>query len=388
MSVDGNFRFLPLPTEIHFGCGILASLPERLGALGCRRPILVTDQGMRAAGAVERIERLLSVAGIELTVYDGVTADSGTNLIAEAAARAKDFGADSVVGLGGGSSLDSSKAVAAMITNCGTILDYIGIDKLAQKPVPVIAIPTAAGTGSEVTYWSVFIDNQTNLKVAAGGVLLFPTVALCDPELTLTLPPSATAATGMDALGHAVECYVNDACQPISAALALKAIELIGRHLRSAVLNGRQIHSRYGMLLASTMAGIAMNSTRLGLAHALAMPLGSYDLRIPHGLAIGITLPAVMRFNHAARFDRYRDVARALGESVEGLPAGKAAARSFRAVARLGRDVGIPKRLGDVGMREKHIDAVAAEAIKSGNVAVNPRRATVEDLKAILRECM
>jgi len=388
MSAVGNFRFLPLPTEIHFGCGILATLPERLGALGCRKPILVTDRGMRAAGTVERIERLLASAGIEFTAYDGVTADSGSGLIAEAAGRAKDFGADSVIGLGGGSSLDSSKAVAAMITNSGTILDYTGIDKLVEKPVPVIAIPTAAGTGSEVTYWSVFIDDRTKLKVAAGGVLLFPAVALCDPELTLTLPPSATAATGMDALGHAVECYVNDACQPISAALALKAIELIGRHLRSAVLNGRQIEARSGMLLASTMAGIAMNSTRLGLAHALAMPLGSYGLRIPHGLAIGITLPAVMRFNHAARFERYIDVARALGEFVDGLPARKAAARSFAAVARLGRDVGLPKRLGDLGMREEHIDAVASEAIKSGNVAVNPRRASVEDLKFILRKTL
>jgi alcohol dehydrogenase class IV len=388
MSVDGSFRFLPLPTEIHFGCGMLASLADRLRGLGCRKPILVTDQGMRAAGAVERIERLLADAGIEFIVYDAVTADSGTGLIGEAAARARDFGADSVVGLGGGSSLDSAKAVAAMVTNSGTILDYTGIDKLVNKPVPIIAIPTAAGTGSEVTYWSVFIDDRTQLKVAAGGVLLFPAIALCDPELTLTLPPSATAATGMDALGHAVECYTNDACQPISGALALKAIELVGRHLRGAVLNGRGIESRYGMLLASTMAGIAMSSTRLGLAHALAMPLGSYELRIPHGLAIGITLPIVMKFNHAARFERYIEVARALGEAVDQLPAREAAARSFAAVANLGRDIGIPERLGEVGLREEHVEAVASEAIKSGNVVVNPRRTSVEDLKAILREAL
>jgi alcohol dehydrogenase class IV len=388
MSVHGSFRFLPIPTEIQFGCGILATLPERIRGLGCKKALVVTDPGMRAAGAVARVEALLSAAGIGFAVYDSVTPDSGSGLIGEAAALLKETGADVVVGLGGGSALDTSKAVAAMATNPGVILDYTGLDKLIHKPLPVVAIPTASGTGSEVTFWSVFIDDRTNLKVAAGGVLLFPAIALCDPELTLTLPPSATAATGMDALGHAVECYTNTACQPISAALALKAIELIGQHLRTAVLNGKDLESRYGMMLASTMAGIAMNSTRLGLAHALAMPLGSYTIRIPHGLAIAITLPAVMKFNHASRFERFAEVAGALGEPVRRLPLRDAAACSFGAVKKLSADIGIPARLGDAGLREEHIDGVAAEAIKSGNVAVNPRRTTVEDLRAILREAL
>lgn len=388
MSIDSSFRFLPIPTEIQFGCGVLSTLPERIRGLGCKKALVVTDPGMRAAGAVARVEALLSAAGIGFTVYDSVTPDSGSGLIGEAAARLKEAGADVVVGLGGGSALDTSKAVAAMATNPGAILDYTGLDKLIHKPLPLVAIPTASGTGSEVTFWSVFIDDRTNLKVAAGGVLLFPTIALCDPELTLTLPPSATAATGMDALGHAVECYTNTACQPISAALALKAIELIGQHLRTAVLNGKDLESRYGMMLASTMAGIAMNSTRLGLAHALAMPLGSYTIRIPHGLAIGITLPVVMKFNHASRFERFAEVAGALGEHVHRPPLRDAAACSFGAVKKLSDDIGIPARLSDVGLREEHIDDVAAEAIKSGNVAVNPRRTTVEDLRAILREAL
>jgi alcohol dehydrogenase len=388
MSTYNSFRFLPLPTEIHFGCGMLSSLPERIRGLGCKKALIVSDPGMRAAGAVARVEALLASAGIGCAVYDAVTADSGSNLIMEAAALLKQAGADVVVGLGGGSSLDSSKAVAAMATNPGSILDYTGVDKLVNKPLPVIAIPTAAGTGSEVTYWSVFLDDRNKLKVAAGGNLLFPTIALCDPELTLTLPPPATAATGMDALGHAIECYTNTACQPISAALALDAISMIGKHLRTAVLNGKDVESRAGMLLASTMAGIAMSSTRLGLAHALAMPLGSYTIRIPHGIAIGITLPVVMKFNYASRLERFVNVARALGEDVDGLSLRDAAAFSFDAVRSLSDDIGIPARLGDVGLREEHIDEVAAEAIKSGNVAVNPRRTTVEDLRAILREAL
>lgn len=388
MSFPTSFRFLPLPTEIHFGPGILATLPERIRALGGGPSLLVTDAGMRAAGLVDRVETLLRQAGLACRVYDAVTPDSGTALIAEATAIAKQAGAAIIIGLGGGSSLDTAKAVAAMCTNPGHILDYAGIDKLKHKPLPVVAIPTAAGTGSEVTFWSVFLDDNTRVKAAVGGVLLFPTAALCDPELTLTLPPSLTAATGMDALGHAIECFVNDACQPISAALAIEAVRMIGRHLRSAVLNGRQIESRSAMLLASTMAGIAMNSTRLGLAHAFAMPLGSFDLRMPHGVAIGITLPYVMRFNAPARPERYAAVAEALGEPVAGLPLREAAARAAEAVAALARDIGIPARLSQAGMREEHIDPVAAEAIKSGNVAVNPRRATLEDLKAILKEAL
>src|SRR5262249_7362331 len=182
-------------------------------------------------------------------------------------------------------------------TNPRSGLDYIGLHRVRHPLIPLVAIPTTAGTGSEVSLWSVFTNNNTSLKVAVGSVHLYPAVALCDPELTLDLPPALTAATGMDALAHGIECYTNNACQPISATLALSAIDLIGRNLRSAVLSGRSQDSRYAMLLASTMAGMAMNPTRLGLAHALAMPLGSWDLRIPHGIAVAVTLPRVMRFN-------------------------------------------------------------------------------------------
>ena len=223
-----------------------------------------------------------------------------------------------VIGLGGGSSLDTAKAVAILLTNPGTILDYTGLHRVKNRLPPVIAIPTTAGTGSEVSLWSVFTNDETGLKVGSRQCLRFyPAIALCDPELTLDLPPLMTAATGMDALAHGIECYTNNACQPISAALAWNAIELIGRHLRNAVVKGRNRDSRYAVLLASTMAGIAMNPTRLGLAHALAMPLGSWDLRVPHGIAIAVTLPRVMKFNCVAAPQRYALIARALGESVD-----------------------------------------------------------------------
>jgi alcohol dehydrogenase class IV len=238
-----------------------------------------------------------------------------------------------------------------------------------------------------VGLWSVFTDDGRKLKVAMGGVLLYPTVALCDPELTMGLPAPLTASTGMDALAHAVECYTNKACQPISAALALRAIELIGRHLRSAALNGRDRESRYAMMLASTMAGTAMNPTRLGLAHALAMPLGSWDLKIPHSIAIAVTLPLVMQFNFAAAPERFASVARALGRQVDGSTL-DVAERAAPAVGCLADAIGIPKGLSEYGLREDHVSEVVDEAMKSGNVGVNPRSTSREELAEILRQAL
>jgi alcohol dehydrogenase class IV len=390
MNVDvaQSFNFLPVPTDIHFGCGMLRSLPERLKSFGATRTLVVTDPGVRAAGILDRVTRVLQDATCKFTVWDRVKPDSGSTLIDETVAELQRHACDAVVGVGGGSSLDTAKAVAALATNPGPALAYVGLHKVRNRALPMVAIPTTAGTGSEVTLWSVFTDDTRAVKVAIGGTLLHPAVALCDPELTLDLPPMLTAATGMDALAHAVECYTNNACQPISGALALQAIELIGRHLRSAVLNGRNLPSRYGMMLAATMAGIAMNSTRLGLAHALAMPLGSWDLRVPHGVVLAVTLPAVMEFNHLAEPDRFAEVARALGEDVSRLSRLDAAGRAVAAVRNLARDIGIPAGLSGFGFREEHIAPVVEEAMRSGNVPVNPRRAGAEDLTRILRQVM
>jgi len=388
VSISQNFNFFPVPTDIHFGCGMVRSLPERLGALGARRAMLITDPGVRAAGVLDQVTRVLQEAAVDFAVCDKVKPDSGSALIDETVAEAKAAGADSIVGIGGGSSLDTAKAVAALATNAGSALEYVGLHKIRNRPLPMIAIPTTAGTGSEVTLWSVFTDETRAVKAAIGSILIYPAVALCDPDLTLGLPPNVTAATGMDALAHAIECYTNNNCQPISGALALRAMELIGRYLRSAVLNGGNRQARYGMMLASTMAGIAMNPTRLGLAHALAMPLGSWDLRVPHGVVLAITLPNVMEFNYRAEPDRFVDVARALGEAVDGLPRRAAAARAVSAVRELAADIGIPKGLGEFGVSAKHVRPVVDEAMKSGNVPVNPRHTCAEDLARILEQSL
>ena len=382
------FHFLPIPTDVHFGFGSSRALPDHVRSLSARRVFVVTDPGVRGSGIVDTVTASLEREALDFTIYDRVTADSGSNLISEAVEQLKASGADIVVGIGGGSALDTAKAVAALATNPGSPLDYVGLHKVKTRPLPMIAIPTTAGTGSEVSFWSVFTDDTRKLKVAIGGVLLYPTVALCDPELTIGLPPALTASTGMDALAHAVECYTNKACQPISACLALKAIELIGSHLRAAVFNGNDREARYGMLLASTMAGMAMNSTRLGLAHALAMPLGSWDLKIPHSIAIAVTLPHVMQFNCSAAPDRFASVARILGEPVEGCSTADAAGRAAPAVCGLADAIGIPKGLAEYGLLAEHVPDVVEEAMKSGNVVVNPRATSTEELAGILRRAL
>ena len=388
LDTSKTFNFLPVPTDIHFGLGVRHTLPEKLRLLGADRVFLVTDPGLRTTGIVDEITSIMRSAGIESSVCDRVKPDSSSSLIDSTVEELKNAGANVVIGIGGGSSLDTAKAIAALATNTGSCLNYVGLNTIKNKPLPLVAIPTTSGTGSEVTLWSVFTDESQGMKVAIGGVLLYPSIALCDPELTLNLPPHLTSWTGMDALAHAIECYTNNACQPISAALALQAIELIGKYLRSAVQNGGDREARYGMMLASTMAGIAMNPTRLGIAHAMAMPLGSWDLCVPHGLALAVTLSPVMEFNHLAAPDRFEEVARALAQPIDDLNRIDAAHYAVEAVQKLAADIGIPSSLSAFGFREHHVSLVAAEAIKSGNVSVNPRRTTADDLERILRRLL
>jgi alcohol dehydrogenase class IV len=382
------FNFLPMPTDVYFGAGVAGTVAERVRAIGGTRILIVTDPGVRVAGPCDIVAGACRDAGIPYEIFDDVTADSGSELICRGLDALRACGADAVVGLGGGSALDTAKAIAVLATNPGPPLQYTGLHKVKNRALPFVAIPTTAGTGSEVSLWSVFTDDRTRMKVAIGGVPLYPAVALCDPALTTALPPALTASTGMDALAHAIECYTNKACQPISAALAHSAIESIGAHLEAAVANGENRDARYGMLLASTMAGMAMNPTRLGLAHALAMPLGSWDLKIPHSLAVAVTLPIVMAFNAPAAPRRFAEVARALGAAEPDRPDAEAATQASIAVRRLADATGIPARLGSLGLTEAHVPRVVEEAMKSGNVTVNPRATTHDDLTSILRQAL
>ena len=305
-----------LPTEILFGDGVIGQLGSRMAGMGLRRPLLVTDDGVRAAGIVDRVLDNLSGAGLRVPVYEGVRSDPTTDIVLEARDLLLEGDHDSVIGLGGGSPMDVAKAAGALATNTGSIADYVGREKLEADPVPIVAVPTTAGTGSEVTMWSVLTDSSSGTKVSIGSVRIMPRLALLDPNLTLGLPPAITAATGMDALSHAAESYGSVWNHDIAEGLALRAVELIGRNLRRAVSDGSDAEARRSMLMASLVAELAANSTRLGLAHALAIPLGARH-HVPHGLANALLLPHVVSFNAAADPDRYARLARLLAPEGE-----------------------------------------------------------------------
>ncbi len=382
-EIDKSFTFPPLPTEINFGYGITRLLPQKVRELGGGKVLIVTDNGLVRAGVAGRISRILSEDGIESLVYDEVPQDSSSSVIQRGAGALRDGDCSVVVGVGGGSSLDTAKAVAIAATNDPPISQYAGLNKVKRPPLPVIAVPTAAGTGSEVSYWAVFTNDDDKLKISVGGQAVFPRVALCDPELTIGLPPQLTATTGMDALTHAIESYVNTSYQPISSALSYRAIELIGRCLERAVADGTDREARYGMMLGSVLAAVGMNPTRLGIVHALAMPLGSWELKIPHGTGNAVLLPHVMAFNASANPEVYADVARALGVRLEGRSIGEAAAAAVARVREIVARIGIPKGLGDLGLTAARIPAVCEEAMKSGNIPVNPRSVTKKELEEI-----
>jgi len=378
-----NFVF-SIPTLIVFGCNCVEELGKRVKSLEGSKALIVTDKGIVNSGILEKVENILLKDNIEFIIFDEVepnpldtTVERGVDI----AIREK---CNIVIGIGGGSSMDAAKAVAMRVTNReGTLLDYIGINRVKNNPLPIIAVPTTSGTASELTIFSVLTNSKDMTKISIGSDLLTPKIAICDPTLTISMPPNITATTGMDALTHAIESYVTTVATPVTKALALESIRLIANNLRRAVSRGEDLQARTNMLLASLLAGMAFRHTRLGIAHALAMPLGSWDIRLPHGLANALVLPYVMEFNLPGNLEGYAEIAIAMGES-SGDTLRETALKSVKAVKELIRDIGLPKNLKSVGVKREDFDRISQEAMKSGNLAVNPRICKKEDLISIL----
>lgn len=368
--------------RIVHGRGMLAQLPAEIARLRGTKILLVTDPGIVKAGIAERVTALLG--DFEVEIFAEVEPDPSIETVIACAARARAAGCDLVVGLGGGSALDVAKCAAAFVNNPGDVRDYLGIDKLPNAAVAKIMIPTTSGTGSEVTNVAVLSLKAEKTKKGIVSRHLLADAAILDPELTLGLPPAVTAATGMDALTHAIEAYVSRFAQPLTDRFALDAIAMIAASLPTAVHNGADIAARETMLTASLYAGLAFGSAATGMVHGLAMPLGG-QFDVPHGIANSVLLPHVMRWNLVAALPRYRDIARAMGVRVDHLSLREGAEGAVTAVEQLARDVGIPATLDDLGVPRSAIEALAKDGMTNlRQVRPNPRNVTYEGLVSIL----
>jgi len=372
------------PTRVLMGRGALESTGPEAAQLG-GRALIVTDEGVRNAGLTQAVEAALEASGVPFVVYDDVASDPSTRAVEGALEALLDHRADVVVAIGGGSPIDVAKAAAVVATGGGSIRDYEGFDVVERPTVPLIAVPTTVGTGSEVTKGAVISDKERHVKMVVVSDLMYPRVAVLDPRTVANLPGPVAAATGMDALAHAVEGYTTKGSTAMSDALCLAAIRLVGRHLRPAVAGDPD--ALYQMLLASCLAGAGFHNVGLGLAHALSSTVGGH-YRVHHGVITGLFLPHVMRFNLIANPRKFADVAQALGEPRGGLSERAYAGRAPEAVAGLMVDIGVPLTLRDVDVPEDAIPAIAEEALDHIDRPGNPRRNNRDDLEALCRSAL
>lgn len=331
---------------------------------------------------------MLEGAGVRSAVYADVMAEPSAESLDPVVEQVKAHQADLVVAVGGGSAIDVAKATAVLAANGGTAYDYFGVDRVPRPGLPVIAMPTTAGTGAEATPNAIFTNTRTQVKEGIVSPYMMPAVAIVDPELTLTAPPGVTAATGMDALTHAVESFTSVKAAPTTDLFAAEAIRRIGRSIRTAVFRGGDLAARTDMALGSLYAGIAICNAGTGAVHAMAYPLGG-QFRVPHGIANASLLPHVLPWNLQGSVEKFAQVARLLGEPVDGLSALAAAERAVAAIQRLCADLGTPSRLSAFGVREEHIPAMAAAAHATRRLMDNnPRNLTVEEVEAIYRSAL
>lgn len=375
MINDFNFK---IPQNITFGMGSLDKLPAILKENKLDHVFLISDRGLESIGVVKRVQDIIEAGGIKCTPYLDVLPNPTVDNVNEATGLFKGCGATSIIALGGGSPMDVAKAVGVLATHGGKITDYEGPNKVPGPVVPTIAIPTTAGTGSEVTASSVITDESRNYKFSILSYEMLPKYAVLDPSLIMTAPASIAAACGVDALIHAIEAYISTAASPFTDAMAEKAMELIGGNIRQFVANRKDEEAACAVMAGSTFAGIAFAWAKLGNVHALSHPVSAF-FHVAHGVANSILLPTVMEFNALADKGRYEVIYNYIKE-------GNADFEGFRPemlieeIKKMNADLNIPASLSAVGVTEESIPAMAADAMKSGNVLVNPRQTTLQDM--------
>ena len=390
--------------QLTFGAGAISQLGDLTSRHALKRVLIVTDRTLDDVGIVQQALAPLAEAGIVVEVFDGGEAEPSL-AVADASIRAaRDFKPDAIVGLGGGSNMDLAKITATVVTHGGSPVDYFGFDRVPGPVLPLICVPTTAGTGSEVSHAAVLTDTAKEMKVSTLSNWLRPKLAIVDPELTYSCPQRVTADSGIDALTHAIEAYTatdfaemqvspGEPCAyagrfPVADVLAEKAIVLVGRHLVTAVAEPDNTIARDGMALAATLAGIAFSNAGVALVHALEYPLGGV-LHCSHGAGNGLLLPFVMRFNLPERVETFGRIARLLGGATDGLPAAEAAELAIAHVERLKREIGIPERIRDIGGTADQLAAFADKAFTIKRLfQVNPRDATLEDVIGIYQDAL
>ncbi|QIH06739.1 MULTISPECIES: L-threonine dehydrogenase [unclassified Pseudomonas] len=374
--------FIPAVNIMGIDC-----LDEAMSAIrnyGFGKALIVTDAGLANAGVAGMIAEKLAMQDIDSVIFDGAKPNPSIANVEQGLALLRESQCDCVVSLGGGSPHDCAKGIALCATNGGQISDYEGVDRSAKPQLPLIAINTTAGTASEMTRFCIITDESRHVKMAIVDRNVTPLLSVNDPALMVAMPKGLTAATGMDALTHAVEAYVSTAANPITDACALKAISMISHNLRQAVHDGGDLVARENMAYAQFLAGMAFNNASLGFVHAMAHQLGGfYDL--PHGVCNAVLLPHVQSFNASVCAERLTDVAHALGADIRGFSPEEGAQAAITAIRTLARDVEIPAGLRELGAKLQDIPVLAANALKDACGLTNPRPAEQRQIEEIFR---
>lgn len=379
-----NYRELYQPAHTLIGKGCIYEIPRHIDLISGKKAFIVTDRPLVEIGTVKKVTDVLDGAGKNYAIYDGVKPNPTVSIVNEAKSLFDREHCDYIIGIGGGSSLDVSKAVSILAKNGGDITDYNGLNKSKNPGVPLIAINTTAGTGSEVTRAYVVTDEVLKVKMLMVDANCLSYLAINDPMLMLDMPAFLTASTGMDALTHAIEAFVAKSHFPFTDGIALEAIRLIGRSLAKAVLEGRNIEARTDMCWAEYMAGLAFSNSGLGMVHAMAHQLGGY-YNTPHGVVNAILLPYVMKFNASACKDRYSQVAQALGIDTSRMTADQGALAAISYIRELSTRIGIPK-LNTTSFRPSDVVTLSLHALEDTGMPENPREAALVDVQKVYME--
>jgi alcohol dehydrogenase class IV len=375
-----------MSTRVILGEDACDQIPLQAAALKAARALIVTDKGLVKAGILEKVLKHVPAA-LNAGVFDDVEPDPSVQVVDRGAAMTREKNADLLIAIGGGSPIDAAKGISVVAANGGSATAYEGMDRYAKPPLPVIAIPTTIGTGSEVTFGAVLTNTDTNYKFILYGRDLAPKVAILDPLLVRGIPRSVAIPTGMDALTHGIESYLSRNATPQSRPLALEAIRIICANIEKAVANPNDVHVIGAMLYAANIAGIAFACTRLGIVHAMALPLGAF-FHVPHGIANTILLPHGLEFNLGFADAQCRDIAVAMGLDVAKLTDRAAAEQVAAAIRGLIRRLEVPSRLSDVHVTRDKIPAMAADTMKSSHISANPRPIAQSDAAAVYEKAM